>query len=378
MNIFIAPDSFKGSISSTDAARIIENAVTTSGRNVAARTFPMADGGEGTVDAILLSTGGKRIVREVHDPLGRLMKAAFGWIPEAKTAVIETAAASGLPLLTPFELDPFACSTYGTGELIREALDLGAETIILGLGGSATVDAGTGLFEALGVQFTGRNEKPLRHPGGRLIEIAGIDTSGMDQRLRDVKVVVASDVTNPLLGKNGAVHVFGPQKGVTPDLLEPMEQGMTHFASVITEQTGKDETATPGSGAAGGIGFLLHSLLDVVFRPGIDLVMETSGFTNALPEADLVITGEGRVDGQSLFGKVPAGIGRLAMKHSIPVAALAGSIGEGTDALAEHGVTVVHPITKGPATLEEAMADAEALLYEAAVRLIRTIQLMEK
>ncbi|TMW72088.1 glycerate kinase [Alteribacter natronophilus] len=378
MKILIAPDSFKGSISSTEAARIIESAVKTVSDDIRTRTFPMADGGEGTVDAILLGTGGHRIVKEVRDPLGRPIQAALGWMPEERTAVIETAAASGLPLLAREELDPLSCTTFGTGELILEALNLGAETIVLGLGGSATVDCGTGIFEALGARFIDSGGQVLNSPGGKLGSIAEIDTSALDPRLGSTNIVVASDVTNPLLGKDGAVHVFGPQKGVTAELLVPMENDMAHFARVVSAHTGRDETDTPGSGAAGGIGFLLRSLLSVTFRPGIELIMETSGFTDALPEADLMITGEGRVDGQSLFGKVPAGIGRLAKQHGIPTAALAGSIGSGIEALEEHGVCVVHPIVSGPISLEEAMNNAESLLFESAVRLIKTIRLMPK
>ncbi|WP_096439377.1 glycerate kinase [Alteribacter populi] len=375
MKILIAPDSFKGSLSSVIAANTIEKAIIEALPSADTSTFPMADGGEGTVDAILLSTSGQRIVRMVRDPLDRPIEAGFGWLPDEKTAIIETAAASGLPLLTTHEQNPLHATTYGTGQLLKEALDLGAETIILGLGGSATVDAGVGLFQALGLNVFDENDVLIDRVGGSLQQIHRIDTSALDPRLQRVNVIVASDVTNPLLGPNGAISIFGPQKGVTPDMISPLESGMDHFSSVVIQHTNRNEINTPGSGAAGGIGFLLHSLLNVTFRPGLDLVVELTGLKKLLPAMDLIITGEGKVDGQSLFGKVPVGLGKLAKEYGIPVVAFAGSIGEGIEQLEREGVSVVHPIVTGPMPLEQAMANGEDLLFDATVRLIKTIQL---
>ncbi|MBM7095490.1 glycerate kinase [Bacillus sp. H-16] len=375
MHILIAPDSFKGSISSVQAAKTIEKAIQSVSPGTVTRSFPMADGGEGTVDAIMTATGGERITKKVQDPLFRPVNADFGWIPDKKTAVIETAAASGLPLLKPEELAPHTCSTYGTGELIKEALDVGAETIILGLGGSATVDGGVGLFQALGLRVYDKSGEVIEYPGGNLKQIAGLDTSDLDKRLHDVTIIVASDVTNPLLGPNGAISVFGPQKGVTPELLERFEDGMRHFSTVVSNHTGRNEIQTPGSGAAGGIGYLLHSLLDVTFKPGLELVVEESRLEELLPSVDLIITGEGKVDGQSLFGKVPVGLGKLAKRHGIPLVAFAGTIGKGSEELEKYGVSVIHPLATGPMALEEAMINGEPLLYEAAVRLMKTLTL---
>ncbi|WP_096437790.1 glycerate kinase [Alteribacter populi] len=378
MRVLIAPDSFKGSISSVKAANTIKRAILTFNPALTTNIFPMADGGEGTVDAIILSTGGERITRTIQDPLGRSIDSSFGWIGESQTAVIETAAASGLPLLTSEELNPLKTSTFGTGQLIKEALDLGAKTIILGLGGSATVDAGVGLFQALGLNCFDEKGSFLERVGGDLQRISHIDSSTLDPRLKHVNFVVASDVTNPLLGTEGAIAVFGPQKGVTPDLLVPLEAGMTKFSTLVATHTNRQEVNTPGSGAAGGIGFLLHSLLNVTFKPGLELIVETSNLKKALPAVDLIITGEGKVDGQSLFGKVPVGLGNLAKEYGIPVVALTGSIGDGIEELEKEGISVVHSIVNSPMSLEQAMKNGEALLFEATTRLMKTLKLKKE
>lgn len=375
MKIIVAPDSFKGSVASIQAAKLISKAIREVDPHASVVEIPMADGGEGTVDAILLTRNGEKVTAEVEDPLGRPVKAAYGWIAADKTAVIETAAASGLPLLASGELDPEKASSYGTGELIRHALDKGAETIILGLGGSATVDGGTGIFEALGLKLFDEDGEELHRVGGRLHLVSSADTSLLDERLGNVNIIVASDVVNPLLGKDGAIMVFGPQKGVTPDKLDFLERGMHKFARVIQRATGRDETSTPGSGAAGGIGFLLHSLLNTEFRSGLDLMLEVSNMNEHLKNADLVLTGEGKIDGQSLFGKVPVGIARAAQKEKVPVVAFAGTIGSGIQSLEQEGIATVIPITDKPMNLEEAMQQGEILLYEAAKRMMTLIML---
>ncbi|WP_110943236.1 glycerate kinase [Virgibacillus senegalensis] len=375
MKYIIAPDSFKGSITSTEAANAIGRAIEEMDEHAEIIKLPMADGGEGTVDAVLLSRGGTEITCQVEDPLGRNISASYGWIKEDRTAVIETAAASGLPLLKEKELDPYLASSYGTGQLIRDALDKGAKTIILGLGGSATVDGGVGLFQALGLRVYDENGDKIERAGGRLHRIAKVDTSLLEPRLNQVHIIVASDVTNPLLGKNGAVAIFGPQKGVAPEQVDSFEAGMASFAAVTAKTVQRNMVDEPGSGAAGGIGFLLHSLLTVEFRSGLDLMVELSRLEDHLNGAGIVFTGEGKVDGQSLFGKVPVGVARAARRNNVPAVAFAGMIGDGLERLQEEGLSAVVPIIDQPMTLQEAMIKGETLLYKAAKRTIQLILL---
>ncbi|SDK47802.1 glycerate kinase [Sediminibacillus albus] len=375
MKILIAPDSFKGSITSTQAAQAVSRAVKELDRQAEVIELPMADGGEGTVDAVLVSRGGEKITCMVEDPLGRRIEADYGWIKDESTAVIETAAASGLPLLTKEELNPMLASSYGTGQLISDALKKGATTIILGLGGSATVDGGVGLFQALGLKVFDQQGKELQRVGGNLQRISSIDTSALNQKLTQAKVIVASDVTNPLLGSNGAVSVFGPQKGVTAGQYRAFEDGMSRFAAIVNQSVNRNKIEEAGSGAAGGIGFLLHSLLNAEFRSGVELMLEISKWREHVGEADIVLTGEGKIDGQSLFGKVPVGIARAAKKENVPVVAFAGTIGEGLDRLSAEGIITVIPIVDKPMKLTEAMATGEELLYEAAKRVMHLILL---
>ncbi|MFD1030582.1 glycerate kinase [Metaplanococcus flavidus] len=375
MKIVIAPDSFKGSLTSVEASKIIDKALKDFDPHIETVQIPMADGGEGTVDAVLWNRGGDMVSCRVCDPFGRIIVAQYGWLEEKKTAIIETAAASGLPLLDKAELDPERASSFGTGELIKEALDKGAEKIILGLGGSATIDGGTGLFQALGVKFFDENLNELSWLGGRLDRISAMDPTGLDPRLPSVKITIASDVTNPLLGSDGAVTVFGPQKGLSASQLEIFEKGMRSFAELVARQTGKSMVNEPGSGAAGGIGFLMRTLLVVEFRSGLEMIAEMAGLAKQLEDADLVLTGEGRIDGQSLFGKVPVGIGRLAKGAGVPVIAFAGSIGPGTEHLEYEGVNVVMPMSEGPTSLSEAMLHSEKLLYNASMRLMKIVRI---
>ncbi|WP_422123274.1 glycerate kinase [Planococcus sp. X10-3] len=375
MKIVIAPDSFKGSLTSVEASRIINEAIWNFDPSINTVQIPMADGGEGTVDAVLWNRGGERISCLALDPLGRKMTAQYGWLDEDRTAIIETAAASGLPLLSDAELDPERASSFGTGQLIKDALDRGAEKIILGLGGSATIDAGTGLFQALGVKFVDDKQEELLWIGGQLDRIAAIDVSGLDQRLEAVQITIASDVSNPLLGNDGAVAVFGPQKGLAANQIENFERGMRSFADITTRQTGTAFAGEPGSGAAGGIGYLLRTLLNVEFRSGLEMISEAAGLAKQLEDADLVLTGEGKIDGQSLFGKVPVGIGRLAKETAVPVIAFAGSIGPGTEQLEHEGVAAIMPISDSPMSLSDAMLNSEKLLYNATTRLMKIIQI---
>ena len=336
---------------------------------------PMADGGDGTVEAIVTGLHGTSISVPTTDPLDRPCRASFGWIADRQLAVIEMAAASGLWRLADDELDPDRASTRGTGDVVRAALDRGARTILIGLGGSATVDGGTGFLEALGARLLDGDGRPLRGGGEALGRIASVDVSGLDPRLRKVDVLVASDVTSPLLGPKGAVHVFGPQKGVRHEDLERMDSAMAAFADAVRRSTGRDHRMAPGAGAAGGFGFAMFSFFDASMRNGVELIAETVGLADRIAGADLVITGEGALDGQSLFGKVPVGVARLARDAGVPAAALVGRVDGDREAFRAEGLTVVLPIVDTPMTLAEAMAAGPRLLRRASRRLVEVLEL---
>lgn len=375
MKIVIAPDSFKGSVTSTSAAAKIEDGIKQENRDIETIKIPVADGGEGTVDAFLTFMDGVKVIESVEDPLGRSIQAEYGWVEDTKTAIIETASASGLPLLTEAEKNPLKASTYGTGQLVKSALNQGAKKIIIGLGGSATVDAGTGFLEALGVRFLDENQKPLRGSGECIGKVKSIDYTQLDPRFNDVEITIASDVTNPLLGENGAVYIFGPQKGIQSEELEEFESNMKHYASVVNEAVAKNVIDSPGSGAAGGFGFSLLSFLQVEMRSGFELIAEKSNLEMHIKNADLVITGEGKLDTQSLNGKVPIGIARIAKKYDVPVIVFTGQFEGDLAKLKQEGIYLVVPIVDQVMTLPDAMKTGEVLLERAASRLIRTIDL---
>lgn len=370
MRIVIAPDSFKGSLTSTGAALAIAEGIRQVRPDAELVSIPMADGGEGTVEAVMAILGGGPRTCTVEDPIGRPVEASYGWVADRRLAVIEMAAASGLPLLKDDELDPARSSSYGTGQLVMAALEAGAAAIILGLGGTATVDGGAGFLTACGARFLDRDGRPLRGCGGTLGEVAAIDISQIDPRLRQVALTLASDVSNPLLGGEGAVHVFGPQKGISPDALAPFERAMAGFAERVIEASGRDLRDAAGSGAAGGIGFLLRSFLDVEFRDGFSLIAELGRLRDAVSAADLVVTGEGKLDSQSFFGKVPVGIARIAREEGVPAVAFAGRIEGDAAAFRAEGLQAVLPIVDRPMSLAQAMADGEALLQRAGERLM--------
>ncbi len=377
MRVVVAPDSFKGSATAVQVARAIESGLRGVDSTLETVLVPLADGGEGTVDALIGILGGEPVESTARDPLDRPVACTYGWVADRRLAIIEVAAASGLPLLGD-ALNPTQASTFGTGQLIREALDRGADAVILGLGGSATVDAGTGLVAALGGRFLDADGSTLRGAGGSLGRVATIDLSGLDGRLRSVQITLATDVASPLLGPHGAVHVFGLQKGVTHDQRANFEAAMAHFAEVVVRATGADHRDSPGSGAAGGIAFLLRSLLDVEVRDGFSLIAELADLRGRIAGADLAITGEGRLDAQSLAGKVPVGVARLAAVAGVPVIALAGQIDGDLATFKEAGLAAVVPIVDRPMTLADAMADAPALIEAAAARLLATLRLGRK
>ncbi|MDG9922810.1 MULTISPECIES: glycerate kinase [unclassified Pseudomonas] len=370
MKLVIAPDSFKESLSAPEVAAAIARGWRQVFPDAKILLRPMADGGEGTVDAVLAAVGGERHEQLVHGPLGEPVTAHWGWLGDG-TAVLEMAAASGLHLVPRERRDATVTSSQGTGELIRAALDAGAQRIILGLGGSATNDGGAGLLQALGVRLLDDQDGELPPGGAALAQLARIDASGLDPRLAQVRVEIAADVDNPLCGPRGASQVFGPQKGASPQQVALLDAALGRYADVLAATLGADHRALPGVGAAGGLGFAAKAFLGAGFRPGVELVAELSGLAEALQGADLLITGEGRLDPQSLHGKTPIGVARIARAAGVPVIALAGSLGEGYQALYEAGIDAAFSLTAGPQSLEQAMAGAGAELQARACDLAR-------
>jgi glycerate kinase len=315
--------------------------------------IPVADGGESTASAIVAATNGRWLHSAVHDALGRRIKAAFGVTGDGQTAVIETAAASGLVLLKPHERNPLRASTFGAGELIRAALDRGVTKILIGIGGSATNDGGAGMARALGARFFDARGRELAEGGGPLRELARIDMSRLDPRLSRVEILVASDVDNPLFGPRGAARVYAPQKGATPAMVNTLELGLKRLAVVIRNDLGLDIARLPGAGAAGGLGAGLAAFLKGRLRPGVEIVIEAVGLEKKLAGCDLVITGEGRLDAQTVFGKAPAGVAKAAKKFGLPVIAICGSLGP------DAGKTKAAGIDACFSALEEPVAEAD-------------------
>ena len=375
MKIVIAPDSFKESLSAAAVAEAIAAGLREVWPQAELLCRPMADGGEGTVAALVAATGGEYRETLVRGPLGEPVAAHWGWIAQSRSAVIEMAAASGLHLVPAERRDALRACTYGTGELILAALEAGAERIVLGFGGSATNDAGSGMLRALGARFADAEGRPLAPGGAALAQLAQIDLSGLDPRLARVDFEVACDVDNPLCGPRGASQVFGPQKGATPEQVRQLDAALGHFADVCAQTLGRDGRDLPGCGAAGGIGFAARSFLAATFRPGIELVAEVSGLEQAVVGADLVITGEGRIDMQTLHGKTPMGVASIAKRHGVPVIALAGMLGEGYQQLYGHGIDAAFSLAPGPISLADALVEAPRLLRQRAADIARLWQL---
>ena len=358
MKIIIAPDSFKGSLSAPLVAKAMERGIKRIIPSAETLLLPMADGGEGTVDALVSAMGGKLITALAHDPIGREIKAQYGILPD-KTAVIETAAASGLTLVEKEKRDAVHASTFGTGELIKDALKNGAKKFIIGLGGSATTDGGMGIAKALGFRFLDENGCELAEGGAELKGLSKIDLSGVMPEAKSAVFQFASDVKNTLYGKTGAAYVFSPQKGASKADVEVLDAALENYARVLKAQTGRDIASLEGTGAAGGIASIFLAFLNAGLGSGIDFVLDVTGFDEKVKDADLVITGEGRIDSQSACGKVPYGVAKRAKKHgNIPVIAIGGSLGEGYDELYSVGVDAIASCVNKVCTLEEAMKDA--------------------
>jgi glycerate kinase len=371
MKIIIAPDSFKENLTAAEVARAIAEGVRDAAPAAATVEVPMADGGEGTVEALVSATRGTFVERDVTGPLGETVRARFGLLGDGSTAVIEMAAASGLPLVVPAKRKALITTTRGTGELIAAALDAGARKILIGIGGSATTDGGAGAAQALGVKLLDSSGRDIGPGGGPLASLARIDVSGLDPRLARVSIEVACDVTNPLTGPTGAAHVYGPQKGATGEQVEVLDHNLAHLARVMKRDLGVDVEHRAGSGAAGGLGAGLVGFLGATLRPGVEMVIEAVDLKRRFAGADLVITGEGRMDRQSAFGKTPIGVARAAAELGIPVVAIVGSIGDGAEEVLKHGVCAYFSIQTRPMTLDEAFRDSRALLRATAAQVVR-------
>lgn len=366
MKIVIAPDSFKDSLSAEGVATAIALGLAEVWPQAQLVKCPMADGGEGTVESVLAACDGQLRSTRVQGPFGTAVDAHWGWLPESHTAIIEMAEASGLQLVPVGKRDACTSSTVGTGELIRAALDAGARRIILAIGGSATNDAGAGALQALGLRLLDEDGQPLIPGGLALARLAHIDLSELDLRLAQVRFEIAADVNNPLCGPQGASAIFGPQKGATPEQVQQLDQALGHFARLCAQILAKDVSEEPGSGAAGGLGFAAKAFFGAQFRPGVEVVAELVGLADAVRDADLVITGEGRFDAQTLRGKTPFGVARIAHQHGVPVIVIAGTLGEGYQQMYEHGVDAAFALTPGPMSLEQACAEAPRLLRDRA------------
>ncbi|MDF0732169.1 glycerate kinase [Pseudomonas entomophila] len=378
MKVVIAPDSFKDSLDAAGVARAIAAGLAEVWPEAERIECPMADGGEGTMEAILAASHGELRRQQVRGPLGAGVEAGWGWLAESRTAIIEMAQASGLQLLASAERDACRSSTWGTGELIAAALSAGARRIVLAIGGSATNDGGSGMLRALGLRLLDADGQPLAEGGLALAQLARIDASQLDPRLAEVQVEVAADVDNPLCGPNGASAIFGPQKGASPAQVAALDQALGHFADHCAQLLGEDVRDYPGCGAAGGMGFAAKAFMGARFRPGVEVVAELAGLDALVQGADLVITGEGRFDAQTLRGKTPLGVARVAKRHGVPVVVLAGTLGEGYEQLYAHGIDAAFALASGPMSLERACAEAGALLKARAGDIARVWNLARK
>lgn len=373
MKLLFAPDSFKGSLTATQICEIMTQ-VAKKEWDCETVSVPIADGGEGTVEALVMPSGGTLEKFTVTGPLYEKVEATFGLIRDGQTAVIEMAQASGLPLVPEGKKDPMRTTSRGTGELIRHALDLGVRDIIIGIGGSATNDGGMGLLHGLGVRFYDDRGDVVPDCGRGLEQVAKIDLTGLDARLANTSIRVICDVTNPLLGPQGATYIYGPQKGAKGMVLQALEAGMTHYAEKFKEQN-IDIADFPGAGAAGGLGGVLKGVLNASILRGVDAVLETVDFDNLLDGVDLAFTGEGRMDGQSVrFGKVPAGVAKRCLKKNIPVIAMVGGMGDGAEDFLDLGATSIVSLCDGPMPLEKSIANAGELMTRAMTRTLRILK----
>lgn len=356
MKILVAPNAFKEALSAREAGEAIKGGLLRALPNSDITVLPIADGGDGTIEVLVEATNGRFIKKEVTGPLGERITAEFGILGDGKTAIIEMARSSGLALVPKDKRNPAITTTYGVGELIREALDRGVKRVLVGIGGSATNDGGAGMAQALGARLLDKEGKELPFGGLALKELVKIDMTNFHPLAKECEVIVMADVKNPLCGPEGASYVYGPQKGGTKELIEKLDKALFNFAQIVKRDLGKDILNLPGAGAAGGLGGGLVAFLDAQLKPGIEVVLETLNIEEKLKGVDLVISGEGKIDGQTIFGKGPAGIAKKAKERSIPVILLGGAVDEDAEILIREGlVDALFSITRGPITLEESI-----------------------
>ena len=372
MKLLFASDSFKGSLSSSKTVELLSKAAKDVFEDVEFSGVSVADGGEGTTDSVIDAMNGEKIYVEVHDPLMNKIKSYYGKF--GNKAVIEMAAASGLPLVKQELRNPLNTTTLGTGEMIKDALDKGFTDISIAIGGSATNDGGIGCAKALGVKFLGKDGNEVEGFGRDLDKIVTIDATNIDSRLKDTKITVMCDVTNPLCGENGATYTFGPQKGATKEILPILENGMINYRDLIKKEFNIDADKIQGAGAAGGLGIALKVFLNGEMKSGIDTVLDLIRFDERLEGVDLVVTGEGRTDWQSCFGKVMQGVGNRAKKKNIPAIGLCGSLGKDAEKIFDEGIVSLMTTVDAPMSLDEAIERSEELYYKGAVRMFRLIK----
>ena len=374
MNIVVAPDSFKECLSSKKVAKAMSRGILKVMPKAEVFEIPISDGGEGLLEAILSNTEGRLVSIEVMNPVSNPIKTTYGVLNDNKTAIIEMAKASGLELITEEEKNPLVTTTYGTGQLIKHALDQGCTKIIIGIGGSATNDGGVGLVKALGGKFLNSKGEELTDGGGILGQLYRIDISKLDKRISDCEILVACDVSNPLIGPNGASWVYGKQKGGSNEDLELLDKNLSHYAAVIKRDLGIDISGVPGSGAAGGTGAALMAFLKADLVHGIELILKTIEIEKYIEKADLVLTGEGKIDEQTLNGKTIMGITSMAKKHNVPVIVLSGKVGDKIERIYEMGVCGIYSIVNKPMKLSEAISGAATLIEDCTMNIMRTIQ----
>lgn len=369
----VAPDSFKESMTAKEVCDAMEKGIKEADSAAEVIKVPMADGGEGTVDSLVDATQGQRVIVEVTGPLGNKISAYYGILGNGTTAVIEMAKASGLEIVEKKKRNPMITTTFGTGELIRDALDHNVKEIIIGLGGSSTNDGGSGMAQALGAKLLDQNNHQIPFGGGNLDKLDKIDISNLYSRLQDVKIILASDVTNPLIGKEGASRVFGPQKGATPEMVEKLENNLQHYAKIVKRDLNKEVALVSGAGAAGGLGAGLMAFTTCEMRRGVDIAIEVTKLEEKIRDADYVFTGEGGTDFQTKFGKTPYGVAKLGKKYHKPVISLAGYLGEGIDSLYSEGFTAIFGIIPGACDLSTALKNGPSNVARTTENIVRLL-----
>ena len=373
--IVLAPDSFKESMTAKEVCEAMERGIRKANSQIRCIHVPMADGGEGTMQSLVYATGGRVYSKEVVGPLGNNVVAEYGILGNGEVGVIEMASASGIHLVDSEKRNPLITTTFGTGQLIKACLDKGVKKLLIGIGGSATNDGGAGFIQALGGRLLDENGDDLSYGGGALAKLHTIDLSNLDERLKYVSVEVACDVNNPLCGKEGASYVFGPQKGATREMIEILDQNLSHYAEVIKEQLGKDVISKAGAGAAGGLGAGLMAFLDVKLKSGIEMVIEYANLEEKVRDADMVWTGEGSIDFQTQYGKTPLGVAMIAKKYNKPVIALAGRVGNDIDVLYDKGIDAIFGIMRGVTSIEEALVKGPENVEKTSENIIRLLNI---